>query len=194
MSTGMATILEVKEAFGILLKNGIQKEEMTILHCNTEYPTPMEDVNLSAMLSIQKELGVKIGYSDHTLGIEIPIAAVAMGATVIEKHFTLDKEMEGPDHKASLNPQELKAMVLGIRNIEKAIGNGIKEPSKSEQKNSPIARKSIVALTDIKKGTVFTESNITVKRPGTGLSPMKWHEIIGKVAVRNFNADDLIEL
>ncbi len=194
MSTGMANMREVKEALDILLKNGVPKDEVTILHCNTEYPTPMEDVNLSAMLSIQKELGVKIGYSDHTLGFEISIAAVAMGATVIEKHFTLDKEMEGPDHKASLDPEELKVMVRCIRNIEKAIGNGIKEPSKSEQKNSAIARKSIVALTDIKKGTIFNESNITVKRPGTGISPMKWHETIGKVAVRNFNADDIIEL
>lgn len=192
MSTGMANMQEVKEALDILLKNGVPKDEVTILHCNTEYPTPMEDVNLSAMLSIQKELGVKIGYSDHTLGFEISIAAVAMGATVIEKHFTLDKEMEGPDHKASLDPEELKAMVRGIRNIEKAIGNGIKEPSKSEQKNIAIARKSIVALTDIKKGTIFTESNITVKRPGTGISPMKWNEFIGSKATKDYFEDDLI--
>ena len=194
MSTGMATMNEVKDALTILVDNGISKDKVTILHCNTEYPTPMEDVNLNAMLTIKKELGVKIGYSDHTLGIEVPIAAVALGATVIEKHFTLDKTMEGPDHKASLEPNELVAMVKGIRNIEKAMGNGVKIPSKSEQKNITIARKSIVAKSNIKKGEKFTEQNITVKRPGNGVSPMRWHEIIGTIATRDFKEDELIEL
>jgi N,N'-diacetyllegionaminate synthase len=166
-----------------------------VLHCNTEYPTPMQDVNLIAMNTIQEKLGVKIGYSDHTLGIEVPIAAVALGATVIEKHFTLDKNMEGPDHQASLEPQELKAMVTAIRNIEKAIaGTGIKETSDSERKNMVIARKSILAAKDIKKGEVFDENNLIVKRPGNGISPMKWDTVIGKVAVRDFQADELIEL
>jgi N,N'-diacetyllegionaminate synthase len=194
MSTGMATMKEVKDALTILVNNGISKDRITILHCNTEYPTPMEDVNLNAMLSIKKKLGVKIGYSDHTLGIEVPIAAVALGATVIEKHFTLDKTMEGPDHKASLEPNELIAMVKGIRNIEKAMGNGVKTPSKSEQKNMAIARKSIVASGNIKKGEQLTEQNTTVKRPGNGISPMKWHEVIGTIAIRDFKEDELIEL
>ena len=152
----------------------------------------MEDVNLTAMLSIGKELDVKIGYSDHTLGIEIPIAAVALGAKVIEKHFTLDRNMDGPDHLASLEPVELKAMVSAIRNIEKALGDGVKNPSKSEKKNIPIARKSIVASQSIKKGEVFTEKNITTKRPGTGISPMKWNSIIGTVSGNDYNQDDLI--
>lgn len=194
MSTGMATMDEVKAALTILVDNGISKDKVTILHCNTEYPTPMEDVNLNAMLSIKKELGVKIGYSDHTLGIEVPIAAVALGATVIEKHFTLDKTMEGPDHKASLEPHELIAMVKGIRNIEKAMGDGVKTPSKSEQKNIAIARKSIVASANIKKGEELNEQNITVKRPGNGVSPMRWHEVIGTIAIRDFKEDELIEL
>jgi N,N'-diacetyllegionaminate synthase len=192
MSTGMANMQEVREAFEVLLKNGLMKEEITILHCNTEYPTPMEDVNLTAMLSIEKELGVKIGYSDHTLGIEVPIAAVAMGATVIEKHFTLDRNMEGPDHKASLEPGELIAMVTAIRNIELALGDGIKKPSKSEKKNILIARKSIVAIDDIKKGDIFTEENISVKRPGNGISAMKWHDVLGSSAEKNYNEDELI--
>jgi N,N'-diacetyllegionaminate synthase len=152
----------------------------------------MKDVNLLAMKTIEKELGVEIGYSDHTLGIEIPIAAVTLGATVIEKHFTIDKTMEGPDHKASLEPNELKAMVAGIRAIELAMGNGIKTPSESEQKNIKVARKSLVALTDIKEGEVFNESNITVKRPGTGISPMKWNEVLGSRASRNYKADELL--
>jgi len=193
MSTGMATMQEVKNAFDILLSNGVKKEYITILHCNTEYPTPMEDVNLKAMLTIGKELGVKIGYSDHTLGIEVPIAAVALGAKVIEKHFTLDRSMKGPDHLASLEPDELKAMVSAIRNIEVVLGNGIKEPSKSEEKNSAIARKSIIAIKEIKKGELFTKENISVKRPGTGISPMRWYDVIGKYASRNFNEDELIE-
>tara|TARA_B110000459_G_scaffold51651_1_gene57542 strand:- start:2790 stop:3785 length:996 start_codon:yes stop_codon:yes gene_type:complete len=192
MSTGMANMQEVREAFEVLLKNGLMKEEITILHCNTEYPTPMEDVNLTAMLSIEKELGVKIGYSDHTLGIEVPIAAVAMGATVIEKHFTLDRNMEGPDHKASLEPGELTAMVTAIRNIELALGDGIKKPSKSEQKNILIARKSIVAIDDIKKGDIFTEENISVKRPGNGISAMKWHDVLGAISDKNYIEDELI--
>ena len=195
LSTGMATIDEIKDAVKVLIDNGVSKDKITILHCNTEYPTPMEDVNLKAMLHIQRELGLPIGYSDHTLGIEVPIAAVALGATVIEKHFTLDKTLPGPDHKASLEPNELKAMVSAIRNIEKAIGgSGLKEVSKSEEKNKPIARKSILASTDIKKGNIFTPENLTVKRPGTGISPMQWDEVIGKEAKRDFEKDDLIEL
>lgn len=195
LSTGMATIDEIKDAVKVLTDNGISKDKITILHCNTEYPTPMEDVNLKAMLHIQRELGIPVGYSDHTLGIEVPIAAVALGATVIEKHFTLDKTLPGPDHKASLEPNELKAMVSAIRNIEKAIGGlGLKEVSKSEEKNKPIARKSIVASTDIKKGDIFTPENLTVKRPGTGISPMQWDEVIGKEAKRDFQEDELIEL
>ena len=195
LSTGMATITEIKDAVKVLIDNGVSKNKITILHCNTEYPTPMEDVNLKAMLHIQRELEVSVGYSDHTLGIEVPIAAVALGATVIEKHFTLDKALPGPDHKASLEPNELKAMVSAIRNIEKAIGgSGLKEVSKSEEKNKPIARKSIVASTDIKKGDIFTPENLTVKRPGTGISPMQWDEVIGKTAKKDFEEDDLIEL
>jgi N-acetylneuraminate synthase len=195
LSTGMATIDEIKDTVKVLIDNGVSKDKITILHCNTEYPTPMEDVNLRAMLHIQRELGLPIGYSDHTLGIEVPIAAVALGATVIEKHFTLDKTLPGPDHKASLEPDELKAMVSAIRNIEKAIGgSGLKEVSKSEEKNKPIARKSIVAATDIKKGNIFTPENLTVKRPGTGISPMQWDEVIGKEAKRDFQEDELIEL
>jgi N,N'-diacetyllegionaminate synthase len=192
MSTGMANMQEVKDAFNVLIKNGVQKNEITILHCNTEYPTPMEDVNLKAMLSIEKELGVEIGYSDHTLGIEIPIAAVALGAKIIEKHFTLDRKMEGPDHKASLEPNELKAMVTGIRNIELALGDGIKKASKSEEKNILIARKSIVAILNIKKGDVFTEENISVKRPGNGISAMKWYDVLGTKADKNYKEDELI--
>lgn len=193
LSTGMATMVEIEEALNVFKENGVS--DITILHCNTEYPTPMQDVNLKAMLSIQEKFGVTIGYSDHTLGIEVPIAAVALGATVIEKHFTLDKTMEGPDHAASLEPHELKAMVKAIRNIELAMsGNGIKEPSPSEKKNMEIARKSIVAAKGIKKGEQFTENNITTKRPGNGISPMRWDEIIGQQAVKDFEEDDLIEV
>lgn len=195
LSTGMANITEIKDAVKVLTDNGVSKDKITVLHCNTEYPTPMEDVNLKAMLHIQRELGVPVGYSDHTLGIEVPIAAVALGATVIEKHFTLDKTLPGPDHKASLEPDELKAMVSAIRNIEKAIGgSGLKEVSKSEAKNKPIARKSIVASKSIKKGDFFTEENITVKRPGIGISPIQWDDVIGKTAKKDFEEDDLIEL
>lgn len=195
LSTGMANITEIKDAVKVLTDNGVSKDKITVLHCNTEYPTPMEDVNLKAMLHIQRELGVLVGYSDHTLGIEVPIAAVALGATVIEKHFTLDKTLPGPDHKASLEPEELKAMVMAIRNIEKAIGgSGLKEVSKSEAKNKPIARKSIVATKTIKKGDLFSVENLTIKRPGTGISPMQWDEVIGKTAKKDFEEDDLIEL
>ena len=195
LSTGMANITEIKDAVKVLTDNGVSKDKITVLHCNTEYPTPMKDVNLKAMLHIQRELGVPVGYSDHTLGIEVPIAAVALGATVIEKHFTLDKTLPGPDHKASLEPEELKTMVIAIRNIEKAVGgSGIKEVSTSEAKNKPIARKSIVASKFIRKGDLLTEENITVKRPGIGISPMQWDEVIGKTAKKDFEEDDLIEL
>ncbi len=194
LSTGMATLKEVEDAINILGKSGTLRDDITVLHCNTSYPTPMEDVNLKSMLTIQNELGVKIGYSDHTLGIEIPIASVAMGARVIEKHFTLDRDMEGPDHQASLNPSELKAMVKAIRNIENALGDGVKKPSSSEMKNKSVARKSIVAARNIQKGETFTEEHLATKRPGTGISPMKWDEIIGKVAKRNFAGDEAIEI
>ena len=193
MSTGMSTLDEVHNALNILIESGVEKEQITILHCNTEYPTPMKDVNLKAMLTIKDELGVNIGYSDHTLGIEVAISAVAMGATVIEKHFTLDRNMSGPDHAASLEPEELKAMVAAIRNIEKAMGGGEKKPSSSEIKNIPIARKSIVAKKIIKKGEGFSEENLTVKRPGTGLSPMLWDKIIGTRATKNFDLDELVK-
>ena len=172
--------------------NGVA--DIKLLHCNTEYPTPFEDVNLKAMQTIKDEFGYEVGYSDHTNGIEVPIAAVALGATVIEKHFTLDCNMEGPDHKASLEPDELAEMVKSIRNIEKAIGNGEKTPSPSERKNKAIARKSIVAKKKISKGDFLTEDNITVKRPGTGINPMTWNEILGTKAIRDFNEDELIEL
>lgn len=195
MSTGMANLKEIKEAFKVLIDNGAKKENITILHCNTEYPTPMEDVNLRAMLHIQKELGVKIGYSDHTLGIEVPIAAVSLGASVIEKHFTLDRNLPGPDHRASLEPEELRDMVRTIRNIELAIsGTGIKEPSYSELKNKEVARKSIVAIKNVLKGEIFTEDNLGIKRPGNGISPMKWDEIIGKKSIRDFSEDEMIEI
>lgn len=192
MSTGMCDMNEIQDAIEVLEKNGTT--EITLLHCNTQYPTPYEHVNLSAMNSIRDALHKEVGYSDHTQGIVVPIAAVAMGATVIEKHFTLDKNMEGPDHKASLNPSELRQMVVAIRNIEQAIGNGLKEPSSSEMANKGVARKSIVASRSIKQGEVFSEENLTTKRPGTGISPMKWYEVIGKVAPRDFSEDEIIEL
>lgn len=195
LSTGMADIDEIKAAYKVLIDHGAKPEAITILHCNTEYPTPMEDVNLKAMLHIQKELGTQIGYSDHTLGIEVPIAAVALGATVIEKHFTLDRNLPGPDHAASLEPAELKAMLSAIRNIEKAVsGTGIKETSKSEAKNKAIARKSLVAAKEIKKAEKFSEENIAIKRPGTGISPMKYDEVMGVKASKEFKEDDLIQL
>jgi len=192
MSTGMATLEEVRTATNVLQDAGVKKDDITILHCNTEYPTPMEDVNLKAMLTIRDELGVNVGYSDHTLGIEVSLATVALGATVIEKHFTLDRTMPGPDHAASLEPKELKAMVSAIRNIEKAMGDGVKKPSPSEIKNIPIVRKSIVAKKIIKKGERFSEENLTVKRPGTGISPMEWDAFLGKSADREYQMDDLI--
>ena len=194
MSTGMATLQEVQAALNVLLEAGVKKNDLTILHCNTEYPTPMEDVNLKAMLTMRDELGVAVGYSDHTLGIEVPVAAVALGASVIEKHFTLDRTLPGPDHAASLEPHELKEMVSAIRNIEKAMGNGMKKPSPSEIKNIPIARKSIVAKKSIKIGEKFSESNLTVKRPGTGICPMQWDDIMNQKSKKYFNMDDLIEI
>lgn len=194
MSTGMCNELDIHNALDVLIKFGLPKEKITILHCNTQYPTPFEDVNLKAMLTIQKDFDVNIGYSDHTRGIEVPIAAVALGATVIEKHFTLDRNMPGPDHKSSLEPNELKDMVSAIRNIEQALGDGEKKVSASEQANIAVARKSIVAAYDIKKGEELTEDNLTVKRPGTGISPMRWEEVVGTKAVRDFQEDEIIEL
>ena len=195
MSTGMSDMNDINKALAVLLKFGVIKENITILHCNTEYPTPMSEVNLKAMLHIQKELGIKIGYSDHTLGIEVPIAAVALGAILIEKHFTLDRSLPGPDHRASLEPNELKHMVKSIRNTEKALdGSGIKEPSKSEIKNKSIIRKSIVAIKPIAIGETFNYNNIGTKRPGTGISPMEWESVIGQVSKANFEQDQLIRL
>lgn len=192
LSTGMSTIDEIREAINVLKSNGCGN--ITLLHCTTEYPAPYEDVNLKAMLTLKKKFECEVGYSDHTKGIEVSIAAVAMGATVIEKHFTLDRNMEGPDHKASLEPDELKAMVNAIHNVEISIGSDDKKPAESEKKNIDIARKSIVAKHNIKKGQILTEENVTVKRPGNGISPMRWFEIIGKTAVRDFEEDELIEI
>lgn len=192
LSTGMSTLKEVEDALNILAQSGTPKDEITVLHCNTEYPSPMEDVNLNAMLKIRDEFGVSVGYSDHTLGIEIPIAAVALGASVIEKHFTLDRNLPGPDHRASLEPDELKAMVKAIRNIEKAMSDGIKKPSPGEIKNISVVRKSIVSNKSIKKGELFTENNLTVKRPGTGISPMEWDTYIGKYSDKEYQPDDFI--
>ncbi len=194
VSTGMATMDEIKATIKVLEDNGQSKEKITILHCNSEYPTPFSDVNLKAMLAIKDELNTSIGYSDHTEGIEVSIAAVSLGAKVIEKHYTIDKTMEGPDHKASLNPEELKTMVDSIRNIEKALGKKEKIVSQSEAKNIPIVRKSIVASCNINKGEVFSEKNITIKRPGTGISPMQWESVMGKIAKQDFNIDDLIKI
>ena len=189
LSTGMANLQEIKEALNILTSEGLSKDQITVLHCNTEYPTPMEDVNLKAMLTIQKELGVKVGYSDHTLGIEVPIAAVTLGATVIEKHFTLDRNLPGPDHRASLEPDELKAMVKAIRNVEKVMsGDGVKRPSNSEVKNLPIVRKSIHTKVPIQKGEILSEENLIPLRPGDGISPMHWQEIIGRKTLRDLEA------
>lgn len=193
LSTGMADLGEIEDALDVLQKAGTALKNITIMHCNTEYPTPFEDVNLRAMLTIKAAFpGMQVGYSDHTRGIEVPLAAVAMGATIIEKHFTLDKKMKGPDHRASLEPNELKDMVHAIRNIEKAFGSGIKKASNSELKNKSIVRKSIVAARNIKKGEAFTQENITAKRPGSGKSPMSWDEITNKRASKDYNKDDLI--
>lgn len=194
MSTGMCEKQDIDNAMKVLLANGLQKDQITILHCNTQYPTPMKDVNLKAMLTIKNDFGTVVGYSDHTRGIEVPIAAVALGAQVIEKHFTLDRNMPGPDHKASLEPDELKAMVSAIRNIEQALGTGEKVVSDSESANIAVARKSIVAKTVIKKGEVLTEANLSVKRPGTGISPMRWEEVIGTKAIKDYQPDELIML
>ena len=192
LSTGMANMLEIKAAVGVLIISGTKKENITVLHANTMYPTPMSDVNLTAMNVIANSLSISVGYSDHTLGIEVSIAAAALGAKVIEKHFTIDSTMDGPDHKASLNPHELNEMILAIRNIEIALGDGFKQPSISEKSNIKHARKSIVAKTPIKKGEILSEDNLTVKRPGSGLSPMMWDSIIGIVARKNYQVDEII--
>jgi len=189
LSTGMCTMQHISEAIAVLETYGVRREQITVLHCNTEYPTPMCDVNLRAMQTIGRQLGIRVGYSDHTVGIEIPVAAVALGATVIEKHFTLSRSLKGPDHKASLEPKELKAMVRAIRNVEAALGDGEKKVSVSEARNIAVARKSIVA-----RGEMLTEDNLAVKRPGTGISPMEWEQVVGQVAVRDFEPDELIEL
>jgi N,N'-diacetyllegionaminate synthase len=194
LSTGMATLGEIEAAIGVLEQAGTKRGEITVLHCTTEYPTPMAEVNLRAMQSIQTAFRVDVGYSDHTAGIEVAIAAVAMGASVIEKHFTLDRNLSGPDHKASLEPQELKAMVVAIRNIEAALGDGIKRPTPSEASNKPVARKSLVASQAIYAGDLFSAANVAAKRPGTGVSPMLWDEVIGRAASRDFAVDQLIEL
>ena len=192
LSTGMSNLKEIGEALKILINAGTSKEKITVLHANTMYPTPMKDVNLMAMQTIRDKFDVSVGYSDHTLGIEVDIAAVALGATVIEKHFTLDKNMDGPDHVASLDASELKSMVAAIRNIELALGSKVKDLTDSEKPNIEIARKSIVAKTKIKKSEVFSNENLTTKRPGSGISPMKWDSIIGEVAKRDYNLDDLL--
>jgi N,N'-diacetyllegionaminate synthase len=194
LSTGMATMGEIEVAIDVLEHVGTPRVNITVLHCTTEYPTPMDEVNLHAMQTIHKAFGVAVGYSDHTQGIEVAIAAAALGASVIEKHFTLDRTLPGPDHKASLEPAELKDMVAAIRNIELALGDGIKRLTPSEAKNKPIVRKSLVAIQDIKVGDIFSVQNITAKRPGTGISPMRWDEVIGSKSPRDFGADELIKL
>lgn len=194
MSTGMSVPEEIEDALCVLTSGSLTVDDITLLHCNTEYPTPMEDVNLRAMETLRRKFGTKVGYSDHTQGIEVPVAAVALGACVIEKHFTLDRSLPGPDHAASLEPDELALMVKSIRNVEKALGSGSKQVSPSERKNMAVARKSIVASRPILQGEIFSESNLTVKRPGTGISPMRWDEIIGFPAPRAFSEDELISL
>lgn len=194
LSTGMATLGEIEAAIDVLEQSGTPRANITVLHCTTEYPTPMAEVNLRAMQNIHTAFGVAVGYSDHTPGIEVAIAAVALGATVIEKHFTLDRNLPGPDHKASLEPEELKAMVAAIRNIEVALGDGIKCLTPSEAKNKAVARKSLVASQTIKAGEVFSAENISAKRPGIGISPMRWDEVMGRTAPRDYSADELIEL
>lgn len=194
LSTGMATMGEIEAAIDVLEQAGSSRANITVLHCTTEYPTPMAEVNLRAMQSIHTAFGVAVGYSDHTSGIEVAIAAVALGASVIEKHFTLDRNLPGPDHKASLEPEELKSMVAAIRNIEVALGDGIKRLTPSEARNKPIVRKSLVASQAIKAGEVFSAQNITAKRPGIGISPMRWDEVMGRISPREFSADELIEL
>ena len=194
VSSGMSTLGEVEAAIDVLEQAGTPRANLTVLHCTTEYPAPMADVNLRAMVRIGEALGVAVGYSDHTEGIEVAIASVALGATIIEKHFTLDRNLPGPDHKASLEPKELKAMVAAIRNIELALGNGIKRLTSSEALNKPIARKSLVAKRTIMAGENFTNENLTAKRPGIGISPMRWDEVIGRVAIRDFVVDELIQI
>ena len=194
LSTGMSNLEEIGAAINVLVNSGTKKENITVLHCNTEYPTPFDDVNLRAMKSIGKTYGVKVGYSDHTIGLEVPVAAVTLGATVIEKHFTLDCRMNGPDHKASMEPGDFNRMVCAIRNVEHALGEGVKKLSSSEQRNKVIIRKSIVASRPIKQGETFTEENITTKRPAIGLSPMTWDSVVGKKSKRDFNKDEPIEL
>lgn len=194
VSTGMASMSEIEGSICALESAGLDRGKITVLHCNTAYPTPMIDVNLLAMCSIKEAFGVEVGYSDHTLGFEVAIAAVALGATVIEKHFTLDRRLVGPDHKSSLEPIELKSMIRAIRNIELAMGDGVKRPSRSEKTNIPIVRKSLVASKDIKAGEIFTSKNVTVKRPGTGISPMRWDDVMGQFARRDFVVDELISL
>jgi N,N'-diacetyllegionaminate synthase len=194
LSSGMATLSEIDDALKVLKKVGMSRKNITVLHCNTEYPTPMTDVNLKAMCTIRDTFGVAVGYSDHTPGIEVAIAAVALGATVIEKHFTLNRSLPGPDHKASLEPNELSLMIQSIRNIEKALGSDIKQPSLSELKNKTIVRKSLVATKSIRAGEFFTKDNIATKRPGTGISPMLWDQVVGQTASRDFAEDDLIVL
>ena len=192
LSTGMSTLNEIDDALSALVKNGAKLEDITVLHCTTDYPARMKEVNLSAMTAIGREFGVKVGYSDHTIGIEVSIAAVALGATIIEKHFTLDRNLPGPDHKASLEPEELRLLVQGIRNIETAMGDGMKRPTESELANKQVARKSLVASKRIQKGELLSEVNVAVKRPGSGISPMEWDSIIGTVATTDFSEDDLI--
>lgn len=192
LSTGMSNLEEVKQAVRVLKENGTTR--ISLLHCNTQYPTPYEDVNLSAMITLKETFGGEVGYSDHTPGIEIPIAAVAMGATIIEKHFTLDRNMEGPDHKASLEPNELKAMIDAIRHIAVSLGSGVKQASESEIANIDVVRKSIVAARTIKKGDIFSNENLTTKRPGTGISPMEWNNLLGQPAIKDFEEDELIIL
>lgn len=194
MSTGMCTNEDIERALNVIVNNGVSIKDIILLHCNTQYPTPFSDVNLRAMAEMSERFGVKVGYSDHTEGIDVPIAAVALGACVIEKHFTLDRTLPGPDHRASLEPHELKRMVEAIRNVETALGRANKQVTSSESVNIIAARKSIVASTKIQQGELFTEDNLTVKRPGNGLSPMLWDEVIGKTAYRDFNVDELIEL
>jgi N,N'-diacetyllegionaminate synthase len=194
LSTGMATMDEIEAAIDVLEQAGTMRANITVLHCTTEYPAPMNEVNLRAMQTIQKAFGVAVGYSDHTSGIEVAIAAVALGAAVIEKHFTMDRNLPGPDHKASLEPSELKAMVTAIRNIEIALGDGVKRVTSSEAKNKSVARKSLVAKCTIKSGEVFSVENLTTKRPGTGVSPMLWDEVVGRIAARDFSPGELIEL
>lgn len=194
MSTGMCSITDISDAIDVLTRFGLKREDISLLHCNTEYPTPLQDVNLNAMVEMRREFDLATGYSDHTKGIEVPVAAVALGATIIEKHFTLDRNMYGPDHAASLEPDELKTMVSIVRNVEKALGSASKIITESERKNILIARKSIVASVNISEGDTFSEENLCVKRPGTGISPMRWEEVLGRKAKRNFKPDEQIEI